>query len=186
MRVDPIRTMKDVNAIRKLLNDKPRDLLLFNLGVGSGIRCGDLLKLKIADIMDRNLYDKITIVEGKTKKINYILINKNIFKSINIYLESLQNIDPEYYVFKSRKGRNYPISIYYVGLLVKKWTSMINLKGNFGAHSLRKTWATIQRLVYNVDISLVQKRLNHNSSSVTKAYIGIIDSEIEDILKHEI
>ena len=43
MRVEPIRNMKDINAIRKILADKPRDLLLFNLGINSGIRVCDLL-----------------------------------------------------------------------------------------------------------------------------------------------
>jgi len=32
-----------------------------------------------------------------------------------------------------------------VNQLIKKWTLAINLKGNYGAHSLRKTWGYIQQ-----------------------------------------
>ena len=186
MRVDPIRNMKDINAIKKLLSDNPRDLLLFTMGINSGIRCGDLLKLKISDVLDCQINGNITIVESKTQKINYIYINKSIYSAIQNYLNSLDNINPNHYLFKSRKGRNYPISIFYCGLLVKKWASAINLKGNFGAHTLRKSFACLQRLKYNVPIEVISKRLNHATPSVTRRYVGIIESEVEEILKHEI
>ena len=186
MRVDPIPTLKDVNAIRKLLHDKPRDLLLFNLGVGSGIRCGDLLKLKISDVINCKINDKIVITESKTKKVNYIIITKTIYKAIENYLNSLENINPDHYLFKSRKGRNYPISIFYVGLLVKKWASEINLKGNFGAHSLRKCWATVMFKEHHVPIQLISRRLSHSSESITRRYVGIMESDIENILKTDI
>ena len=86
MRVDPIRSMKDVNAIKKLLHDSPRDYMLFVLGINSGIRCGDLLKLRVSDVKDCKIGDKLTIVEGKTKKVNYIYINNEIYKAIHYYL----------------------------------------------------------------------------------------------------
>ena len=186
MRVDPIRNMKDINAIKKLLHDNPRDLMLFTVSINSGIRCGDLLKLKIKDVLGIKVGEKIIIIEGKTHKTNYIYINNEIFKVIQGYLNSLEKINPEHYLFKSRKGLNYPISIYYVGLLVKKWCEAINLKGNFGAHSLRKSFCTLQRTKFHVPIEIISKRLNHVTPSVTRRYVGIIESEVEDILKHEI
>jgi len=40
-RVDPIRRLEDVQAIKKLLSDNPRDLLLFTMGINNGLegRC---------------------------------------------------------------------------------------------------------------------------------------------------
>ena len=44
--VEPIRMIKDINKIKEYLKDKPRDFALFVLGINSGLRGSDLLKLK--------------------------------------------------------------------------------------------------------------------------------------------
>jgi len=51
--VEPIRKLKDIKAIKKILADKPRDLLLFTLGINNGLRAGDLLKLKVFQVKDQ-------------------------------------------------------------------------------------------------------------------------------------
>ena len=43
--VEPIRKEKDIKSILQLLSGKPRDLLLFTMGVNNGIRAGDLLNI---------------------------------------------------------------------------------------------------------------------------------------------
>ena len=65
---------------------------------------------------------------------------------------------------------------------MKKWTSAINLKGNYGAHTLRKTWGYFQRKHYSVGFEVICKRFNHQSPSVTMRYLGITDKEVENIL----
>ncbi len=47
--VDPIRRLKDIHAISKLLSYNPRNHQLFVMGTNNGIRTGDLLKLKVGD-----------------------------------------------------------------------------------------------------------------------------------------
>jgi integrase len=49
-KVEPIRRLEDIKAIKKLLADKPRDLLLFTMGVNNGLRIGDLLQLRVKDV----------------------------------------------------------------------------------------------------------------------------------------
>jgi len=43
MTVDPIRMMKDIQAISKLLSVNPRNHLLFVMGTNNGLRTCDLL-----------------------------------------------------------------------------------------------------------------------------------------------
>jgi hypothetical protein len=45
IRVDPIRKLKDIKAIKKLLHDKPRDLCLFTMGINTNLRASDLLRI---------------------------------------------------------------------------------------------------------------------------------------------
>ena len=67
IRVDPIRRLEDVKAIKELLSDRPRDLLLFTIGVNNGLRVGDLLRLKVKDVRHLKEGDSIIIREKKTK-----------------------------------------------------------------------------------------------------------------------
>ena len=182
--VDPIRRMKDIQAISKMLSDNPRNNLLFVMGTNNGLRTGDLLKFKVSDVKGMRVGDTLIIKEGKTGKRNILVMNKSIHKSMQIYLEALKPMDDDY-LFASRKGKR-SITIQCVNNMVKKWVSEINLKGNYGAHSLRKTWGYVQRTVYGVGFEILCKRFNHSSPAITMRYLGIEDKEVQNILMNEV
>ena len=69
---------------------------------------------------------------------------------------------------------------------IKEWCKTINLEGNYGAHSLRKTFGYIQRTKFGVGFELICKRFNHSSPSVTMRYLSTEDKEVLEILTHEI
>ena len=181
--VEPIRQLKDINRIKKQLKDKPRDLLLFSLGINNGLRIGDLLKLKVEDVKALQPGDTFTITEQKTKKSNVVMINKEVRRILAVYLDELKPNDGDY-LFKSRKGLNEPLNKSYVNSLVKKWTR--DMKGNYGTHSLRKTFGFIQRKKFGVSFEILCKRFNHSSPSITMRYLGIEDKEVNGILLNEI
>jgi Phage integrase family. len=182
--VDPIRRMKDIQAISKMLSDNPRNNLLFVMGTNNGLRTGDLLKLKVSDVKGMKVGDTLIIKEGKTGKRNMLVMNKSIHKSLQTYLEALKPMD-DYFLFASRKGRR-SITIQCVNNMVKKWVSEINLKGNYGTHSLRKTWGYVQRTTYGVGFEILCKRFNHSSPAITLRYLGIEDKEVQNILMNEV
>jgi hypothetical protein len=72
--VDPIRRMKDIQSISKLLSDHPRNHLLFVMGTNNGLRTGDLLKLKVGDTL--------VIKEGKTGNRNILVRFPSMFLAI--------------------------------------------------------------------------------------------------------
>jgi hypothetical protein len=65
-------------------------------------------------------------------------LNLACVEAIQIHLagSALDDADP---LFKSRKGSKS------VNRLVESWCASINLKGNYGSHSLRKTWGAARR-----------------------------------------
>ena len=184
IKVDPIRRISHVKSISKYLADKPRDRLLFVMGVNNGLRSGDLLKLKVKQIKDLKPGESLDIKEGKTGKENILVINKTVYKVIRTYMEKLKPGDEDY-LFKSRKGGG-PISIQAVNNSIKRWAQAINLKGNYGAHTLRKTWGYIQRVKYGVGFEIICKRFNHSSPAVTMRYLGIQDKEVKSILTNNV
>ena len=155
--VDPIRRTKDIQSISKMLLDNPRNNLLFVMGTNNGLRTGDLLKLKVIDVKGMKVGDTLVIKEGKTGKRNILVMNKSIHKSMQLYIEALKPVDDDF-LFVSRKGKR-SITIQCVNNMVKQWVRTINLKGNYGAHSLRKTWGYVQRTVYGVGFEIVVPEL---------------------------
>jgi len=154
------------------------------MGINNGLRTGDLLKLKVAQIKNLKIGDTLKIRESKTKKDNILVINKAVYKALKNYLDQISP-DDEDYLFKSRKG-NQALNVSAVNKLIKKWTSAINLRENYGAHTFRKTWGYIQRTVHGVGFEIISKRFNHSSPAVTMRYLGIEDKEVHDTLMNEI
>ena len=181
MKVEPIIDLKTIKSIKKILSDNPRDKLLFVMGVNSGLRVQDLLALKVGDVNDVKTGDRITLREKKTGKENVFILNKEIKSALDGYLGTVED-DSTHFLFKSRKGKNYPLTTYAVTKYVKRWAESVNLKGNFGAHSLRKTWTYHQRKTFGVSWEVLAKRLNHSSPSITRRYLGVQEEEVEEIL----
>lgn len=180
VKVDPVRKLKDLKAISRLLQDKPRDLLLWTLGINNGLRASDLVGIRVDRVENMKAGGVLNIVESKTGKDNILVLNKSAHKA----LQSFLNNGPDEYLFQSRKGGH--ISSQSVGRLVKSWAAAINLKGNYGAHTLRKTWGYHQRVTHGVGFEILCKRYNHSSPSITMGYLGIEDKEVHNVLMNEI
>ena len=178
MEVNPIKSEKDIKSIKKLLSSNKRDLFIFTLGINSGLRIGDLTKLKVSDFNEKGIGDTISLIEGKTGKTNFITINKNIYECFNAYMKTCQ-LNEDDFVFKSRKD-GYSLHTNSVKRLIKSWCNQINLKGNYGAHTLRKTFGYHQ-MKNGTGIELLMKRFNHSSPGITLRYIGITSDDIKDI-----
>ena len=184
VKVDPIRNLKDIRAISMLTADNPRDHLLFMMGINNGLRAGDLVKLKVKDVKYLKVGDILTIRESKTGKDNILVVNRTVYKALRNFLDGVQPND-DAFLFASRKGNTH-LQSQAVSKLVKKWTGAINLRGNFGAHTLRKTWGYLQRTVHGVGFEIICKRYNHSSPAITMRYLDIQDREVHSSLMNEI
>jgi len=128
--------------------------------------------------------DTVRVREQKTGKPNILVINKASHKAIQAYFSQVKP-DLEDYLFKSQKRNNH-LTVSYANRLIKSWCKTINLRGNYETHTLRKTFGYNQRVHYGVGYELLCKRFNHSSPSVTMRYLGIEESEVNDILMNEI
>ena len=183
--VEPIRSLEAISAIKDMLNDKPRDLLLFVIATNNGIRCGDLLRLKVGDLRGKNVDDTIVVKESKTGKTNVLAVNDSVHSALTRFLAS-GSFCVDDYLFRSQKGDNKPLTIQSVNRMVKTWCREAGLDGNYGAHSLRKTFGYVQRVHFGVGFEVLCKRFNHASPAVTMRYLGISDTEVVSILKNSI
>ena len=112
------------------------------------------------------------------------MVNRTVYKALRKYLETVQPADDDY-LFASSKGNSH-IQSQAVSKLVKGWCKAINLKGNYGYHTLSKTWGYQQRIQHGVGFEILCKRYNHISPAITMRYLGIEDREVHDVLMNEI
>ena len=182
--VEPIRKKKDITAISRLLRSRPGDFLLWTLGINNGIRSHDLVRLRYSQVEGLKAGAVIKITESKTGKDNVLVINNSVFKALQIYIQEVKPV-PGDYLFSSRKGKGH-ISSQSVGRMVRSWAEAINLKGQYGAHTLRKTFGYSQRVTFGASIEILCKRYNHSSPAITMRYIGIEDKEVCELLMNEV
>ena len=186
MKVQPITSKRDIAKIKALLSQNRRDYLLFVTGINTGLRVQDLLHLRVNQVEKAVVGDRIPIKERKTNKENVLIVNAEIHRALARYLEIRKVKSPDEYLFKSRKGRNYPLTTFAVTQMVQRWCDSIGLRINAGAHTLRKTWCYQQRKQYGTSWEVLARRLNHSSPSTTRRYMGVQADEVEEALLREI
>ena len=148
IKVDPIRMAKDIKSIKTLLKDKPRDLCLFTLGINTNLRASDLLRLTVGEVRSLKPGDDLTLKEKKTGKHRRTTLNKAVVASIQALL-TIRDYQDDQPLFTGQRG---PLTVPSVNRLVKGWCTAINLKGNYGSHTLRKTFGYHQRVSFNVGV----------------------------------
>jgi len=101
--VEPIRKKKDIKSISRLLKSKPRDYLLWVMGINNGLRANDLVRIKYSQVEGLKTGSGITIIESKTGKSNVLMLNKSVHKALQLYIKEV-NPTSDDYLFYSRKG----------------------------------------------------------------------------------
>jgi integrase len=180
--VQPIRDRKQLEAMKKILKGSSlRDYCLFVLGINSGLRISDLLNLKIGDVTDENgkVKDRITLREKKTGKAKDFPLSDSAKKAISEYLKSRGTYELTDALFASRKGGT-PLTRQHAYRIINEAARAVGIKEQIGTHTLRKTFG-YHAYQSGVDITRIQKLLNHSAPSITLAYIGITQEELDDV-----
>ena len=153
--VQPIRDKNKIQEMKIELRKKgTRDYLLFVTGINTGLRISDIIKLKVADVVNENgtVKSHICIVEKKTGKRKRFKINDTLSRE---FAEYTKNMDMSDYLFNSRKGKNEPISRVQAYRILNEVATKIGLE-EIGTHTLRKSFR----------LSFLQK--NKRCSNATK------------------
>ena len=154
-------------------NDRCATLLMLQANLG--LRIGDLLELRLCDIVRDGDRYRLDIVEEKTGK-------RRRFTVPVILQQFIEN-----YCYRNKIGRQeriFPITARNVQLVLKRTCEWLGYEG-IGTHSFRKYYATEIYKNNDYNIALVQHLLQHSSASTTQRYIGIEPREVEAaILNH--
>ena len=186
--VEPIRDKKKIAQIKNLLRGQSRyrDKMLFVTGINTALRISDLLGLQVGQFMEdsKRIRSRFWIKEQKRGKRHEIVINQSIRDALEEYMhtfpDSIKN--PENFLFFSTKVRDYsePVKRGQAWMIISSICRDVGLRGNYGTHSLRKTWGYHARM-QGVDLALIMHKLNHESIAYTRRYLGITNAELEAV-----
>jgi integrase len=171
------------SLISKLERDNEfKFCLLIAVGVFTGLRISDLLKLRFSQFEGTEI---LSIQEQKTKKTRRIKINADLKEIVERIRGKMGVADSEQYIFINRYGTK-PIDQSYVNVKLKELLKQYNivLEGNASSHLFRKTLGNrVLRLnnYSNESIILLMELFSHSSPAITKRYLGIREKEILDV-----
>lgn len=171
--IQVMRTGFYYNGVNYKKNNRIATILVMEANLG--LRIGDILKLRLCDIIKDGGRYRLSIVEQKTNKSR----NYTVPLEIYIYLQ-------EYALENGirQDARLFPITSRAVEKHLKQVALYLGLN-NIGTHSFRKFYATEIYKNNNYNIVLVQELLQHSSAAITQRYIGIQQKDLEDaISKH--
>jgi len=166
--------------IRLELQERVRDLALFNLAIDSKLRACDLMALKVGDVVQGGrVQSRARIVQQKTGRPVQFEIIDQTRQSLTRWIAE-QDLRPPDYLFPSRVSDSPHLSRRQYARIVDGWVSEIGLDpALYGTHSLRRTKAS---LIYRrtKNIRAVQLLLGHTKLESTVRYLGI---DVDDALE---
>lgn len=177
---EPVTKIDDINAIKNLLKDKPRDYAIWIVGTNTGFRASDLVSFTVGQFRRLKVGDRLVVVEKKTGKKRPITINKAVYEAVQPLLDA-KDTKP---LFRNRDGGK--LTVESVIRLVKGWCEKVGLDGNYSSHTLRKTWGYHQRVQFGVDIPTLMEAFGHSTQKQTLTYLCITPDEIANTYMNEI
>src|ERR1700730_1389954 len=176
----PLR-QRHVWAIRTKLQieQRTRDLSMFNLAIDSKLRGCDVVALRVEDVAPSGYaVDRATVRQKKTGRPVRFELTEQTRQAVDDYIKAAGK-KPGEFLFTGRGDHDRCLTTRQYARLVSSWVATIGLDPHFfGTHSLRRTKAT---LIYRRtgNLRAVQLLLGHTKIESTVRYLGI---EVDDAL----
>ena len=179
---EPIRCQMAIKSIKKLLKNEPRNHCLFTMGINTNFKAKELLQLKVKMVKNKKPGDVIEVLDTRSGKTKSVILNKSCIKVLQKLMDTKHLADDDY-LFSGPKGA---LKLPSLNRLVKQWCHSVNLIGNYGTHSLRKTFGYQQGVQYGVALPTLMKTFNHSTKKETLRYLGMKNEQIKSIFENEI
>ena len=173
---------REVWAIRTRLQmeDRTRELALFDLGIDSKLRACDLVRLRVRDVChgDR-VAGRATVLQRKTQRPVQVEISPATREAVEAWMRTA-GLRPDDDLFPSRVRRSPHLGTRQYARPLDGWVSSVGLDPvSYGTHAMRRTKvALIYRRTNN--LRAVQLLLGHSKLESTVRYLGI---EVDDALE---
>lgn len=174
--------LKDIWALRVRLQmqDRVRELALFDLGLDSKLRGCDLVRLKVREICHGDqVATRAMVMQQKTQRPVQFEITPATREAVQKWIKQA-GLKADDYIFPSRIHESPHLGTRQYARILDGWVEELGLDpADYGTHSMRRTKAT---LIYRrtKNLRAVQLLLGHSKLESTVRYLGI---EVDDALE---
>lgn len=182
-----------------------RNYLYVVLSVNTARRAGDILNLKVGDVLQIGsngigIGDYINLHEQKTKKYAHVKINSYAKSALQYYFRELGKYNRIHgnnkckmsdWLFPKCFEPNEPNTVDGMRKVIQRLAGKLHKSNpnmfckHYGTHSLRKTIArnVVDHTSDVKELQITSEFLGHSSQKITAAYINIQQEEIDDFVE---
>jgi site-specific recombinase XerD len=160
-----------LSVLSKIKN--PRHRLMISMLYGSGIRVGELVRLRIQDIDFPSL--SIRIVNAKQNKDRITVFSESLAEDLKVLV---QGRDGKEYVFVTMSSK--PYSRRTVQNVFDKAVKASGIQKHASCHTLRHSFAT-SLLGNGIDIRAIRDLLGHQSVKTTMIYLHVTEKSARKV-----
>ncbi|MDY0278301.1 MAG: tyrosine recombinase, partial [Acholeplasma sp.] len=159
-----------------------RNMALFELIYGSGLRVSELVEIKLKDL---HISDSYISIIGKGDKERIVPISDIAVKSVKEYIlksrEKLLKNKTSPYLFVNNTGEKLSRQGFFK--LLKTIALKANIDNDISPHTLRHSFAT-HLLENGMDLRTLQTLLGHEDISTTQIYTHINNKRLKDVYEN--
>lgn len=153
-----------------------RDKAIFELLYATGIRCSELVNIKLTDI---DMENKIIRIMGKGKKERLVLFGQKAKDKIINYIKKERektSLDEKLFL----NNRDECLTSRSIQRIIVMFRKFLKIERKITPHKLRHSFAT-HMLNQGVDLRIVQELLGHKSLSSTEKYTHVTTTELSEL-----
>lgn len=139
-KVEPIRNNQDIQKLKDVLADNPRDLCIFIFGINTAYRSKELVSITVGQVAHLKVGDRLEVKQTKNGKYRAVALNAPAYEAVQHCLSihpCPTNLDAPLFFSKTTGKALKPNT---VSKYAKGWCRRAGLQGNYASHSMRKTW----------------------------------------------
>lgn len=172
----PEEVIKLFNEVNLKHKNGRRDIAILELIYASGMRVGEIVKIKLDDM---DLANGEILVHGKGDKERVVLIGSHAIISIKSYLEfRVKPPKEEKTLFLGRSGSR--LTSRSIERMIRKYARKAGIAKRVTPHTLRHSFAT-HLLERGADLKIVQELLGHSSLSTTQIYTHLTKEKLKSV-----
>lgn len=168
-----VLSKEEVKQLLSSLRNQKHRMMLVTI-YACGLRCGELLNLRLTDVDSKRNF--LIIRQAKGKKDRYVPITVKLIEELREYFKMYK---PKTWLFEGQRIGE-PYSARSLQLVLKEALLQARIKKPVTLHWLRHSFAT-HLLESGTDIRYIQSLLGHNSPKTTMIYTHVSEQSLSKI-----
>ncbi|MBY0353437.1 tyrosine-type recombinase/integrase [Candidatus Babeliales bacterium] len=178
--VDEIFYLLDSVDIKELPTKYPyRDKAIFELIYATGVRCSELINIKLLDI---NHHEQTIRIMGKGRRERMVLFGNKAQQAVQQYIEeerpAMLHNQKHDFLFVNCKGT--PITSRSIQRIFEMFRKFLKIDRKLTPHKIRHSFAT-HLLNEGVNLRVIQELLGHKTIATTEIYTHISNQKLAQL-----